>query len=285
MEVDPSGKGFEINTGKIPILLTLKRIRELKPHEETVPSDLQGIVSTLERDPVLRHPIIADSTTGAVLDGTHRLAALSQLGCQTIPTALIDYQNPLVRVDRWFRVITGEDLTDFMKRTDQSRSDMATSASEADQGLLSRSSYAALCNQKECFTFRSNGHRALEACKHAFQIEEIARNNHLKIGYTDSDDVKGLSRNSFLMSTIRVEKSEVIESCVSHSLFPPKSTRHLIPSRPLGLSFPLDWLKSKNFAESESAFEKHIRSKHIRRLPEGSKVGSRRYLEEVFLFE
>jgi L-serine kinase (ADP) len=285
LEVDPSGKGFEINTGKIPILLTLKRIRELKPHEETVRSDLQGIVSTLERDPVLRHPIMADSTTGAVLDGTHRLAALSQLGCQTIPTALIDYQNPLVRVDRWFRVISGEDLTDFMKRTDQSRSDMATSASDADQGLLSRLSYVVLCNQRECFTFKSNGHGALEACKHAFQIEEIARNNHLKIGYTDSDDVKGLLRNSFLMSTIRVEKSEVIESCVNHTLFPPKSTRHLIPSRPLGLSFPLDWLRSKNYPEAESAFVKHIRSKHIKRLPEGSKVGSRRYLEEVFLFE
>jgi hypothetical protein len=285
LEVDPSGKGFEINTGKIPILLTLKRISELKPHEETVPSDLQGIVSTLEGDPVLRHPIIADSATGAVLDGTHRLAALSQLGCYTIPTALIDYQNPLVRVDRWFRVITGEGLNDFMKRTDQGRIEMATSASEADQGLLSRWNYAALCNQKECFTFRSNGDDALEACKHAFQIEEIARTNHLKIGYTDNNDLKDLSKNTFLMSTIRVEKSEVIASCVSHSLFPPKSTRHLIPSRPLGLAFPLDWLKSKNHAEAESVFEKHIRSKHIRRLPEGSKVGSRRYLEEVFLFE
>src|SRR5260370_336040 len=160
------------------------------------------------------------------------------MGCQTIPTALIDYQNPLVRVDRWFRVITGEDLTDFMKRIDQSRSDMAKSPSEEDQGLVSRSSYAALCNQNECFTFRSNGHRALEACKHAFQIEEIARNNHLKIGYTDSDDFKCLSGNSFLMSTIRAEKSEVIESCCSHSLCPPKSPRHLIPSRPLCLSLP-----------------------------------------------
>ena len=285
MEADPSGKGFEINTGKIPILLTLKRIRELKPHEETVPSDLQGMVSTLKRDPVLRHPIIADSTTGAVLDGTHRLAALSQLGCYMIPTALIDYQNPLVRIDRWFRVIAGEDLNDFLKRTDQSRSDMASSASEADRSLLSRLSYASLSDQRECFTFRSKESGALEACRNAFQIEEIARNNHLKIGYTDSDDVSGLSRNSFLMSTIRVEKSEVIESCVSHSLFPPKSTRHLIPSRPLGLSFPLDWLKNKNHSEAESAFGKHVRSKYIRRLPEGSKVGSRRYLEEVFLFE
>jgi len=285
LEVDPSGKGFEIRNGKIPILLTLKRISELKPHEETVPTDLHGIASTLKRDPVLRHPIIADSVTGAVLDGTHRLATLLRLGCYTIPTALIDYQNPLVRVDRWFRVITGEDLNDFMKRTEKSRSDLVTSASEADQGLLSRLSYAALRNQKECFTFRSNGYGALEACQNAFQIEEIARNNHLDIAYADSDDPKVLSRNSFLMSTIRVEKSEVIESCVNHTLFPPKSTRHLIPSRPLGIAFPLDWLKNKNYAEAESAFGKHILSKHVRRLPEGSKVGSRRYMEEVFLFE
>ena len=285
MEVDPSRKGFQIKTGRIPILLTLKRIRELKPHEETVPSDLHGIVSTFEQDPVLRHPIIADSATGAVLDGTHRLAALSQLGCYTIPTALIDYQNPLVKVDRWFRVITGESLTHFMKRMDQSQSIVGTSASEADQRLLSRLSYAALCNEKECFTVGSKGLRGLEACRSAFQIEENARNSHLKISYTDSNDVKGLLRDRFLMSTIRVEKSEVIESCLSHSLFPPKSTRHLIPSRPLGLSFPLDWLKSKNYLEAESVFETHIRSKRIKRLPEGSKVGSRRYLEEVFLFE
>ncbi len=285
MEVDPSGKGFEIKTGKIPILLTLKRIRELKPHEETVPSDLRGIVSTLERDPVLRHPIIADSTSGAVLDGTHRLAALSQLGCYTIPTALIDYQNPLVKVDRWFRVITGEDLNDFMKRTDQGPNHLASSTSEADKSLLSRLSYAALSNQRECFTFRSKGSGALEACGNAFQIEELARNNHLKITYTDNNDLKDLSKETFLMSTIRVEKSEVIESCVNHTLFPPKSTRHLIPSRPLGLAIPLDLLKSKNYAEAESAFVKHIRSKHISRLPEGSRVGSRRYLEEAFLFE
>ncbi len=285
MEVDPSRKGFEINTGKIPILLTLKRIQELKPHEETVASDLRGIVTTLDQDPILRHPIIADSATGAVLDGTHRLAALSQLGCSTIPTALIDYQNPLVKVDRWFRVITGEKLDDFLKRIEDRTTPLPMPASQADRSLHSRSSYATLCDQNECFTFGANGPRALAACQNAFRIEEIARNNHLKIAYNDSNDLKELSKNSFLMSTIRVKKSEVIESCINHSLFPPKSTRHLIPSRPLGIAVPLAWLKSKNYAEAESAFVKHIRSKHIKRLPEGSNVGSRRYLEEVFLFE
>jgi len=37
--------------------------------------------------------------------------------------------------------------------------------------------------------------------------------------------------------------------------------------------------------EAETEFEKHLRAMTVRRLPEGSMVGSRRYMEEVFLFE
>ena len=285
METDSSGKGFEINSGKIPILLVLKRIHELKPHEETVPSDLRAIVKTLKQDPILRHPVVADASTGAVLDGNHRLAALSELGCYTIPTALIDYQNPLVKVDRWFRVMTGESLNDFMKQTSDSQSRLFKSISEADRNVLSRESYAWLGDRKEWFTFGPNGPDAVEAFQKSFRIEEKARNNHLKIAYTDNDDLKELPENGFMMSTVRVEKSEVIESCINRRLFPPKSTRHLIPSRPLGLTIPIVWLKNKNYAEAESVFVKHVDSKRVKRLPEGSKVGSRRYLEEVFLFE
>ena len=285
MEVDSSGKGFEIKNSNIPILLVLKRIDELKPHEETVATDLRGIVNTLQRDPILRHPVVADSATGAVLDGNHRLAALSELGCYTIPTALIDYQNPMVKVDRWFRVITGENLDDFVKRSKDNQGHSVTSFSEADLSLLSRSSYASLWNKMEWFTFTTSGTDAVEAFQKSYRIEEIARNNHLKIAYTDTEDLTALPKSSFMMSTIRVEKSEVVESCLNHRLFPPKSTRHVIPSRPLGLSVPMEWLKNTNYAEAESAFVRHIRSKHVKRLPEGSKVGSRRYLEEVFLFD
>jgi len=285
LEADSSGKGFEIKNSKIPILLALKRIEELKPHEETVATDLRGIVNTLQRDPILRHPVVADAATGAVLDGNHRLAALSELGCFTIPTALIDYQNPMVKVDRWFRVITGESLDDFVKRTKDNQGHLVKSLSESDRCLLSRLSYASLCNKTKWFTFATGEPDAVEAFKKSYRIEEIARNNHLKIAYTDSNDLTGLHKSSFMMSTIRAEKSEVVESCMNHRLFPPKSTRHLIPSRPLGLSVPVESLKNKNYAEAESDFVRHIRSKHVKRLPEGSKVGSRRYLEEVFLFD
>ena len=282
MEKENLNAGFQI-AGRIPILLALKRVEELKPHEEIVATDLQGILKALEHDPLLRHPIIADSGSGAVLDGTHRLAALIELGCRTVPTAVIDYQNPLVRVDRWFRGIKGENLRKFSKRVARMNPENA-SMIEADRRLLSRESFACLRDRKDCMVFNSKDPDPLKLYRKAFELEQIVRDQGLKIDYNDNEDTTNLSEAGFLMSTIRLEKSEVVSSCINHVLFPPKSTRHLIPSRPLGVNVPLSWLKSAT-NEAEAKFERHLSSKTVRRLQKGSRVGSRRYMEEVFLFE
>jgi L-serine kinase (ADP) len=284
LEQAGSPRGFSIIAAKIPILLALKRIDDLRPHEETVKEDLEGIVNALQQEPVLRHPIIADSTSGAVLDGTHRLAALKRLGCRTIPVALTDYQNPLIEVDRWFRTIKLQNPSELLKGVKR-LSPVPLSDSEADKTLLDRSSYATLCDTRECLAFRSNDPAPLELCRHAFALEQIARDHHAKIAYTDKRDADNLSPSTITMSTIRLEKQEVVESCLKHQLFPPKSTRHLIPSRPLGLNIPLRWLKATDFPEAEREFEQYIAKMTVKRLPEGSVIGSRRYMEEVFLFE
>ena len=284
MEENSSQRSFELKDGKIPIFLVLRKIEDLKPHEETVPSDLQWIIKALERDPILRHPVMADSATGALLDGTHRVAALSQMGAYSIPTALIDYQNPLVKVDRWFRTISGENLRSFRKKIEK-LDPFDVSPLDADRGLIDRSTYATLRSREQCLAFKSSDSRPLQLAKDAFRIEQIARSNGLKIAYRDNADLTDSSNASFVMSTIRIEKKEVLESCMNHNLFPPKTTRHLIPSRPLGVGAPLAWLHNRNISEAEEAFLQHLRSKNLKQLPEGSWVGSRRYLEEVFLFE
>lgn len=283
-EATTAPRGFPIASAKIPILLRLKRIDELKPHEETVQKDLAGIVKTLQRDPVLRHPIIADSTTGAVLDGTHRLAATKELHCHTIPAALIDYQNPLIEIDRWYRTIKQAKPTEFhneiMKLDPETTSD-----SQGEKDLLTRVSYATLRDAQQCLTFKTIETRPVEMSRHAFEIETIARNNRAKITYLDKYDTSLISGSTSLMSTIKLEKKEVIESCRTHDLFPPKSTRHIIPSRPLGITVSLNLLRNQDIERAELEFEKHLAAKTIKRLPEGSFVGSRRYAEEVFLFE
>lgn len=283
-EATTAPRGFPIASAKIPILLRLKRIDELKPHEETVQKDLAGIVKTLQRDPVLRHPIIADSKTGAVLDGTHRLAATKELDCRTIPVALIDYQNPMIEVDRWYRTIKQTKPTQFhneiVKLDPETTSDW-----EGEKDLLTRVSYATLRDAQQCLSFKTIETRPVEMSRRAFAIETIARNSQAKIEYSDKYDTSLVSGSTSLMSTIRLEKKEVIESCRSRDLFPPKSTRHIIPSRPLGITVSLNLLKNQDIEKAELEFEKHLSAKTIKRLPEGSFVGSRRYAEEVFLFE
>jgi L-serine kinase (ADP) len=284
LEQKKSSHGFSIVNAKIPILIVLKRIQDLKPHEQIVETDLEGIVAALKRDPVLRHPIIADSNSGAVLDGTHRLEALKRLGSFTIPTALIDYQNPLVLIDRWFRTMSGATLKDFTLRINQ-LVPHEVEEEVADQGLLTRSCYASLRDRSACFSFESRDSAPLSLYREAFKLEQAARDIPLKIAYTDNDDTSDLTTSSFLMSTIQLRKEEVVESSQQHLLFPPKSTRHLIPSRPLGLGVPLRILKNTNLQEAESEFEQYIRSRKMTRKPQGSWIGSRRYMEEVFLFE
>jgi L-serine kinase (ADP) len=284
LEQASSPRGFSITSGKIPILIALKRTEDLRPHEETVQEDLDGIVKALQHEPLLRHPIIADSTTGLVLDGTHRLAALKQLGCRSIPAALIDYQNPLIQVDRWFRTIKLQNPSDFLKRL-EGLTPIPMSNSDADRSLLARSSYATLRDIHQCVAFRSKDVAPLNLCRHAFALEQIARDNHAKVAYTDKEETETLSPSTVLMSTIRLEKPEVVECCLKNQLFPPKSTRHIIPSRPLGITVPLRWLKATNFEEAETQLENHLAEKRVKRLPEGSVVGSRRYMEEVFLFK
>ena len=284
MEETTSPHGYSIADAKIPILLTLKKTEDLRPHEETVQEDLSGIVRALQTSPVLRHPIIADVTTGAVLDGTHRLAALKQLGCRRVPAALIDYMNPLVQIDRWFRIIRGQQAVN-LRQAVEDRSPMSMSEAEADQSLLERASYAALCDPQDCVAFKSENKEPLSLCRRAFALEQVARDIQAKVTYTERKHRTELSTSTILMSTIRLEKQEVVDSCLKHELFPPKSTRHVIPSRPLGVTVPLQWLQDPNAKQAEKEFERHLARKRIRRLPEGSVVGSRRYMEEVFLFE
>ncbi len=282
MEVDTSSDGYQIKNAKIPILLALRKVADLKPHEETTPSDLDRLVGLLRQDPVLRHPLVTDKNTGLVLDGMHRLAAITRLGCQLAPCALINYQDPKVRVERWFRTIQGTTLEEFTPRI-LSMGPRTETSSRAEKSLLGRECYASLEDIQSCLVFPARDKDPLTLARASFEIEKIARNSKLGIAYNDTKAIP--SSNGFILSTVCIEKREILEVSSQHHVFPPKTTRHIIPSRPLGLAVPLVWLKGTRPDRSQEKFLKHLRAKKMTRQPEGSWVGSRRYQEEVFVFE
>lgn len=283
MEGSSASEGYQIASARIPILLTLKRIRDLKPHERTINEELQRLTATLAKDPVLRHPIITDNETGLVLDGTHRLAALAQLGYELVPCATVDYQNPSIIVERWFREISGANLEHFREST-KSFKLLKVTPMEAEDRLKNRSSYASIQDSESCFTLPTSDKDASTLVRQSFEVEEVARKSGLKVAYSD-DNAVPKDPNQFLLSTIRLNKQETIAASRSGKTFPPKTTRHIIPSRPLGTSVPLNWLRSPDLESAQEKFMSHLRKMRVRHLPGGTWIGSRRYEEEVFLFE
>jgi L-serine kinase (ADP) len=284
LEADPSLKGYSIAGGKIPILITLRKISDLKPHEETVAVDLKRLVNALRDNPVLRHPIIADLRTGIVLDGTHRLAAIKQLKCKFIPSALVDYEDHQITVERWFRLFSGSNvrnLENFLRRLKPRE----VSRDECEDGLSKRRWYATVEKPMSYLAFPVRSPSAYEMVRDSHDIEMAARKHRVNITYQDNKDPEARESESLVMSTIKIEKQEVVETVRRGKLFPPKSTRHLVPSRPLGGGVPIDWLQGSDFSQAQSRYQEFIQSRKVKRLPEGSRVGSRRYLEEVFLFE
>jgi L-serine kinase (ADP) len=284
MEAHSSLKGYSISGGKIPILITLKIASDLKPHEETVPEDLKRLVDALRTNPVLRHPIIADRKTGIVLDGTHRLAAIKQLKCNFIPSALVDYDDPQITIERWFRQFSGSNIQNLNKDL-RRLGPTEVSHDECEDGLSKRRWYATIEDHRSGLAFPVRSQDPYEMVRDSHKIETSARESHVTIGYQDNKERTPGDSESLIMSTIKIEKREVVDTVKKGKLFPPKSTRHLVPSRPLGGGVPIDWLQGSDFSEAQSRYQEYIQSKKVRRLPEGSRVGSRRYLEEVFLFE
>lgn len=242
------------------------------------------MISKIRKKTVLRHPIIADTATGTVLDGTHRLAALSALRCEYMPAALIDYQSPLINLSRWFRIVSGEKLDTFIEKI-QKYHPLKADPTTLDRTLKERSSFAALYDDNKAYVFANREKNAIRITRRAFEIELVARDSGLTISYSDTGEIEETVPEQFVLSGILVTKGEVVEAAKKQQLFPPKTTRHLIPSRPLATRTPLEWLRGRGHAEAETLFLKQLQSKKVRRLPEGSWVGSRRYQEEVFLFE
>lgn len=70
----------------------------LREHEQIELERLRQIREEIQREGRLRYPILVDKRSGVILDGHHRFRAYKELGFETIPCILVDYQSEIVSV-------------------------------------------------------------------------------------------------------------------------------------------------------------------------------------------
>ncbi|MEM1537769.1 MAG: ParB N-terminal domain-containing protein [Candidatus Nezhaarchaeales archaeon] len=282
---------FTIRHPSLDLELCLKPIEELKLHEETIEALLEKLKREIEVDHVLKHPVIVDRNTLIVLDGMHRVEALRVLGYGYVPVCLVNYESPAITLGSWARLILNlQSLKPLISMLLSFRYVVVECRSfdEVKGALVSREASLGVITNQQLLLVKTG----FKDIKRIYEVLKRVESELEARGYTISyeterdayDKVKGLKAPVALIPPTAL-KSEVISTALRGERFPHKTTRHIIPARPLFINVPLKWLTSSlNLKEAATHFYNHLRRKTVIHHPPGQ-VLDRRYEEETYVFQ
>ena len=121
-------------------------------------------------------------------------------------------------------------------------------------------------------------------------VKRLEQEINLKVYYeTEIEGIKKFQGGdiSGLIALRRISKKEVVDFASRGCLFPAKTTRHIIPARPIGINIPLDLLRDIHLSTEEIniSLVDDLKEREIKVLPAGSTVNGRTYEEKLFLFK
>jgi hypothetical protein len=282
--------GIVIDTPQLRMEIKFVSLDSLFIHEETIPAALEQLIQELFTAQILKHPIIVDADTSVVLDGMHRVAALKSLECKIAPVCLVNYQNPSIKLLAWYREFEGKyPFQSFLERVSSEGhlGELKSSSVQAHKMVNTRDVMAALAYGETAFALIPQASLTIkEIYEKIALIESVGQ----KIGYnviysTEADALESLQSESRPVLIVpALTKKEVVECALKHQLFAHKTTRHVVPARPLFTNVPLSWLKTTNLDEANQRLFAHLNEKRIIKKNPGSVIEGRRYEERAYLF-
>jgi hypothetical protein len=282
--------GFTIETPLISLEIALKELASLHIHEEIIPEKMLELVAKMPGDGVFLHPIIVDSQSLVVLDGMHRIAAAKEIGFRYIPVCFVDYANPHIQIGCWYRMFGG--LRDAFEVEPVFRSEGMTPTSqpyEVAYGLVEgRKAVTAAFSRDWCLTATAPVGDIKERYEIIKRIETRLQGSGHPMGYsTDRDALSKIDSGEFSVGlmTPTVAKMEVVNTALASKVFSQKTTRHIIPARPMNVNVPIAWLRGyMSLDEANTRLRHHLESRRIDKLPPGQ-ILDRRYDEELYVFK
>ncbi len=272
--------GFELE-------IEIADIKNVHIHEEIVPELLEDLIKDMKKNRVARDPVVVDAATMVVLDGMHRVAALSQMGYVRVPICKVDYHSQRIGLGCWYRVMTGGDLSkisEILKLFNLKIEE--TSLAVAKRELKKRAATVAILTDKSCLLVRAEKTDIRESYTWVKRIERALKDQGIKTSYADEGDaLEKVSGKTAVMLVPCAEKREVLETALSGHVFAHKTTRHVIPERPVNLRVHLSWLTAKKpLREVNRLLNEDLSKRGYQCVPAGQMFEGRRYEEDLLIF-
>jgi len=287
---------FCIETEKLKLKLEIVPVSSLFIHEEVIPQSASKLILEFKNLASLQNPIIVDENH-VVLDGNHRAHAFKVLNLKFIPVCKIDYFNRHTKLLYWFRLLGNVKRIDLLKRvitsaggTFQSISDRIALKKALEENCLA----CGMQYGKEYLYVgfpEEVGCDAVAAYGIIQKIQDELTAQGVTVSYIPCNAVHkenfcvDLKKDEVVLWTPQITKEMVVECAKMNKVFAPKTTRHVIPIRPLNVNLPGQWL-SENISldKINRRFAKFLKSKRMRRFSPGMVLDGRYYEEELIVF-
>ncbi len=261
---------------------------ELKPHEEVMDQVVRSLANELSNEGQLHDPLVVDQEDYVILDGMHRFKSLKLLECRFVPCCLVDYDSAQIKVGSWWRAFAVDETDSLAEKLlaeaslnySKRQVELATMAYDPQTIILTRSGAVfSLPNQLD----------PIQRAKTSVGLERTMGKTGRTVTYlSESVALQQLKSGevNFVISVPIFTKQQIRECGLGGHLLPHKVTRHIMPSRPLGIDVPLQLLTDPKISREEANRElgKLLGQRHIDRKPPGSMIDGRRYEEELLLF-
>ncbi len=228
----------------------LLNLNSLLPHEEIVTERLNDIVKTIKELNAVDMPIIVAPIEGLnkylIVDGHHRWAALKEIGVNKIPSIVINYFDPNVKVYTWYPAISG----DFHTLVKELRSkginilkcDLRIS-DVTDRYLLDAAFI--IFGVNECLIIKGGveEQRAVIRALDKLNVEgKVVLSWYGLIEDAEVDLRNGEVEYVFVRRAYT--KKEIMDYVSKGGVYPPKTTRHVLP-----------FIPAKNYVRLETLYD------------------------------
>lgn len=256
-------------------------------HEETIPEQLEKLKSSLKESRILQAPIIVDRNSMVVLDGMHRVTALREIGCKLIMVCLVDYLDSRITLGRWCRTIS---KPFNYKIANEIFSEHSLGIAPAYGINPMHSPDAFLAFGSGSYKIDGGERDIVSLFRELYSLEIQLQSKGYQIGHKNEDDAVrflALGDVSALLCPPLVTKQQVVEIAASNRVFSPKSTRHKLPARPVGISIPISMLSDVKLTpvEVNRKLALMLANKSVRKLPPDSSYFGRKYDETLYVFD
>jgi len=257
----------------------------VKPHEAVIPSVLDSIVADLTRTGMQRDPILIDNKTHTALDGMHRRAALAKAGAKFALCSEYDYDKDSIKLERWLRYFIAPSDEFISRLIKELEMEEYEDYRDAVRTVDERKSRIALLSAGISYASR----RELSVSQvydSVAMIDELCHEYKIEINYTPESSKFELftSESVFLLYPEIITKRDVMQIAARGRVFPCKTTRHIVPIRPMGVYFPLEMLKHSTEEQCSKELERILKLSTIKLEEREVWYEGRRYSEPLAIF-